>query len=132
MEALAGLKARGLKLALATSTVRPLVTEYFARMPEVARHFDATVCGGEVPCGKPAPDIYVAAARAVGCEPADCLGVEDSFYGVQAIRAAGARCVMIPDLLPYDERFAPYVDHRLQSLHDLCPLVDALNAGAPA
>ncbi|MEA4999374.1 MAG: HAD family phosphatase [Candidatus Limiplasma sp.] len=132
LDTLAGLKARGLRLALATSTVRPLVMDYFARMPEVGQHFDVTVCGGEVPHGKPAPDIYLAAARAVDCDPADCLGVEDSFFGVQAIRAAGACCVMIPDMLPYDERFAPYVDHRLHSLHDLCPLVDALNAAEPA
>lgn len=124
---LAGLKARGLKLALATSTVRPLVTAYFEKIPAVAGYFDATVCGGEVPRGKPAPDIYLAAAKAVGCAPEACIGVEDSYYGVQSIRASGARCVMIPDMLPYDERFAPFVDHTLPNLETLCPLVDSLN-----
>jgi HAD superfamily hydrolase (TIGR01509 family) len=128
MQCLTGLTQRGLKLALATSTVRPLVDAYFARMPDVAAHFSATVCGGEVPRGKPAPDIYLAAAKAVGCAPAECVGVEDSFYGVQAIRASGAYAVMVPDMLPYGERFAPYVDTCLASLFELCPLVDRLNA----
>lgn len=128
---LTGLKARGLRVALATSTQRPLVVAYFNAMPDVAACFDATVCGGEVPNGKPAPDIYIAAANAVGCAPGDCLGVEDSLSGVRSIRAAGAGCVLIPDLLPYDERFAPYVDYRLESLHEVCPLVDRLNGNAP-
>ncbi len=127
LDCLAGLKERGLKIALATSTVRPLVQGYFQKMPYIAAYFDATVCGGEVPRGKPSPDIYLAAADAVGCAPAQCMGVEDSFYGVQAVRAAGARSVMIPDMLPYGERFAPYVDDCLPSLHALCPLVDSLN-----
>ena len=130
MDCLNGLTARGVKIALATSTVRPLVLEYFTAMPEVAAHFDAIVCGGEVPHGKPAPDIYLAAARAVGCEPADCVGVEDSLSGVRAIRGAGAHCVMIPDLLPFEARFADYVDDCLPSLLALCPLIDRLNGKA--
>ena len=128
MECLTGLKTRGLHIALATSTVRALVTEYFVAMPDIAACFDGMVCGGEVPRGKPAPDIYVAAARAVGCAPAECVGVEDSFSGVQAIRASGAHCVMIPDLLPFQPRFVPYVDNCLPDLAALCALVDRLNA----
>lgn len=124
---LSGLKERGVRIALATSTVRELVKEYFTIMPEIGGYFDGIVCGGEVPRGKPAPDIYIAAARSVGCEPERCIGVEDSFSGVQAIRAAGAHCVMIPDLLPYQPKFDPFVDDCLGSLNDLCPLVDRLN-----
>lgn len=127
VDCLSGLRERGVKIALATSTVRQLVTKYFAVMPEIGAYFDGIVCGGEVPNGKPAPDIYIAAARSVGCAPDNCIGVEDSFSGVQAIHAAGAHCVMIPDLLPYQPKFAHYVDHCLSSLNDLCPLVDRLN-----
>ena len=130
MACLSGLKARGLKIALATSTVRPLVDTYFQKMTDIAGYFDATVCGGEVPRGKPAPDIYLAAAAAVGCAPAECVGVEDSFYGVQAVRASGAYSVMVPDMLPYGDRFTPFVDTCLASLHELCPLIDRLNGQA--
>ncbi len=129
-ECLAGLKKRNIKIALATSTVRALVNDYFAAMPDIGRYFDALVCGGEVPNGKPAPDIYTAAARAVGCKPGECLGVEDSFYGVQSIRTSGARSVMIPDLLPFEPRFQPYVDDCLPDLSGICPLIDRLNGWA--
>lgn len=128
MECLTGLRKRDMRVALATSTVRPLVEEYFAAMPDVAACFDGVICGGEVSRGKPAPDIYLAAARSVGCEITECVGVEDSFSGVRSVRASGARCVMIPDLLPYDARFTPYVDDCLTSLTELCPLIDRLNA----
>lgn len=127
MECLAGLKARGIKIVLATSTVRPLVEEYFAKMPDIAVMFDGKVCGGDVPNGKPAPDIYLAAAGVAGCAPAECIGVEDSFSGVRSVRASGAHCVMIPDLLPYSARFQPYADDVLESLGELCPLIDRLN-----
>lgn len=130
MDCLGGLKERGLKVVLATSTVRPLVEEYFAAMPDIAAMFDGKVCGGEVPSGKPAPDIYLAAARTAGCKPHECVGVEDSFSGVRSVCAAGAHCVMIPDLLPYSERFEPYVNTVLTSLHELCPLIDRLNMQA--
>ena len=129
MECLTGLRRRGLRIALATSTIRSLVDEYFAAMPDVAACFDGTVCGGEVSHGKPAPDIYLAAARSVGCEMSECVGVEDSVNGVRSVRASGAHCVMIPDLLPCDARFTPYVDNCLTSLTELCPLIDRLNAG---
>ncbi len=127
MDCLAGLRARGLRIALATSTVRPLVEAYLAKMPEVAACLDAVMCGGEVPRGKPAPDIYLAAARAVGVQPGECLGVEDSLAGLRSLRAAGSVSVFIPDLLPGDARFAPFVDHTLPSLAQLCPLADRLN-----
>ena len=130
MDSLTGLKARGLRIALATSTVRPLVDEYFAAMPDVAALFDGRVCGGEEPNGKPAPDMYLAAANSVDVPIGECIGVEDSLSGVQAIRAAGAHSVMIPDLLPCSERFAPFVDVCLPSLLALCPLVDQLNGAA--
>jgi len=127
-ECLEGLRARGIRIALATSTARTLVNEYFASMPDLGPYFNGMVCGGEAPRGKPAPDIYIAAARAVGCAPEECVGVEDSFGGLQAVHASGARCVMIPDLLPYEESFRPYVDDCLAGLGELCPLIDRLNA----
>jgi HAD superfamily hydrolase (TIGR01509 family) len=126
-ECLEGLKKRQLQIALATSTVRALVNDYFAVMPDIGTYFNALVCGGEVPNGKPAPDIYAAAARAVGCKPCECMGVEDSFYGVQSVRASGAHSVLIPDLLPFAPRFQPFVDDCLHNLNEICPLIDRLN-----
>jgi beta-phosphoglucomutase-like phosphatase (HAD superfamily) len=49
--------------------------------------------------GKPAPDVYLAAARALGVAPARCLAIEDSAHGVAAAKSAGMRCIAVPDPL---------------------------------
>jgi beta-phosphoglucomutase-like phosphatase (HAD superfamily) len=56
--------------------------------------------GDEVPVGKPAPDVYLDAARKLGIDTADCLALEDSNNGTTAALAAGMKVVQIPDLAP--------------------------------
>jgi HAD superfamily hydrolase (TIGR01509 family) len=121
------LKARGLKLVLATSCPRFAAENYFRALPEMDRLLDGKVCGDDVTRGKPDPEIFLKAARLAGREPAECLGVEDSISGLRAIRTSGARPVMIPDLLAYSEAFAPWVDDVLENLSELPVLIDRLN-----
>jgi beta-phosphoglucomutase-like phosphatase (HAD superfamily) len=52
-----------------------------------------------VAAGKPAPDVYVEVARRLGLEPAECTAVEDSHNGIRSAKAAGMRCVAIPNPL---------------------------------
>jgi beta-phosphoglucomutase-like phosphatase (HAD superfamily) len=59
--------------------------------------FAAVVSSDEVDHGKPAPDVYLEAARRLGADPERCLVVEDSFNGVKAARAAGMICVLVPN-----------------------------------
>ncbi|MCI6377707.1 MAG: HAD family phosphatase [Clostridiales bacterium] len=127
-----GLKARGVRRALATSTARPIVEKYMARLPLMQNCFDAMVCGAEGGRSKPEPDIYLEAARRLGLAPGDCLGVEDSLNGLRSLTAAGCVSVMIPDLLPYNESLAGVVKHRLSDLGQVCALIDRINAGARA
>ncbi|MEU2065123.1 HAD family phosphatase [Streptomyces sp. NPDC013455] len=54
------------------------------------------VSADEVPRGKPAPDVFLAAARRLGAEPADCVVLEDAAPGAAAAHAAGMRCIAIP------------------------------------
>ena len=63
------------------------------------QYFVDTICGDEVPAGKPAPDMYREAARRIGAKPADCLVFEDSANGMRA--AVDAGCVVIG--LPEDD-----------------------------
>lgn len=78
--------AAGLGVALASASRNaPLL---IARM-EVDTLFDAVIDPAGVAAGKPAPDIFLAAARALGAAPARILGVEDAPAGIAAIRAAG-------------------------------------------
>ena len=95
----AALKDRGLKLAVATSSS----TEYFRL--KIGRHawftsFDAVVCADhpEVKQLKPAPDIFLVAARELGARPEECLVIEDSLAGVKAACAAGMQVIAVPDV----------------------------------
>lgn len=114
------LKARGIKIGLATSNER-YVADYYFRAAGIEGLMDAIFTGDQVEKSKPAPDIYLAAARQMGLDPRECAGVEDSFNGIRAIRAAGMTSVMIPDLKPYIPEHAPYVDLLLDDLTQLIP-----------
>ena len=122
-----GLRSRGLRTALATSTDRNVVEHYMRYIPLLRTAFDETVCGMEIISGKPAPDIYQKAAEKLHLLPEDCVGAEDSRNGLMSLRAAHCCSVMIPDMLPYSAELTPYVDFVLHDLTELCPLIDRLN-----
>ena len=68
-----------------------------SRRPVFAGTFAVVVSSDEVEHGKPAPDVYLEAARRLGCDPAGCLVVEDSLNGVRAAKAAGMTVVLVPN-----------------------------------
>jgi HAD superfamily hydrolase (TIGR01509 family) len=57
----------------------------------------AVVCADEMPAGKPAPDVYLAAARLLGVQPANCICLEDSGSGILSGVAAGMKVIAVPD-----------------------------------
>ena len=83
-------------LGLASSSNRPLIDLALAAMG-VAELFRATVSSEEVERGKPAPDVYVEAARRLGFRPEDVVAVEDSASGIRSAKAAGMRAIAIPN-----------------------------------
>jgi pseudouridine-5'-monophosphatase len=93
------LAAKGVPLAIATSTDRSLFALKVANHQAWFSVFAAVVCGDDprVKNGKPAPDIFLAAARDLDADPETCLVFEDSPFGVLAARAAGMQVVAIPD-----------------------------------
>ncbi len=93
-ELLRRLDERGLPLALASSSDRVWVDAAIHGLGIAAR-FDATVAGDEVSAGKPDPEIYLAAAAALGVEPAACIAVEDAPAGIASGRAAGMAVVAV-------------------------------------
>ena len=64
---------------------------------ELARYFQVTVSSEEVERGKPAPDVYLAAAGELGAAPSSCAAIEDSRNGIAAAAAAGMRVIAIPN-----------------------------------
>ncbi|GAA2538300.1 HAD family hydrolase [Pseudonocardia hydrocarbonoxydans] len=96
--ALRAVRAAGWPTALVTNTGREL-TEL--ALDGIGReHFTVSVCGDEVPRGKPDPDPYLRAAELLGVDAADCLAVEDSPTGALAAERAGAAVLVVPCEIP--------------------------------
>lgn len=88
------LAAAGLRLAVASSSPPQMIELIVTRLGIVDR-FELLLSGYEVANGKPAPDIFVEAARRLAVEPRQCSVIEDSANGVSAARAAGMRCIAL-------------------------------------
>jgi HAD superfamily hydrolase (TIGR01509 family) len=107
------------KLGLASSSNRELI-DLALELLGVAHLFAATVSSEEVARGKPAPDVYLEAARRLGIEPARAAAVEDSQNGILAAKAAGMRVIAIPNRhFPPDEQALARADVTLGSLAEL-------------
>mmetsp|Transcript_18812 Transcript_18812/g.28291 ORF Transcript_18812/g.28291 Transcript_18812/m.28291 type:complete len:238 (+) Transcript_18812:78-791(+) len=93
------LKANGVHMAIATSSNRTAFETKMSFHPKIVEAMDYVVCGDDeaVKEGKPAPDIFLEAARQLGADPAECAIFEDAPSGCKAGRAAGGYVVVIPD-----------------------------------
>jgi HAD superfamily hydrolase (TIGR01509 family) len=84
------------RLALASSSNRPLITAALEGAG-LAPLFEVTVSSEEVARGKPAPDVFLEAARRLALAPARCAAIEDSGNGIRSAHSAGMRVVAIPN-----------------------------------
>jgi HAD superfamily hydrolase (TIGR01509 family) len=113
--------AADFQLAVASSSNRPLIDEVLS-VTGLGDVFEATVSSEEVARGKPAPDVYLEAARRLGVRPASCAAVEDSGNGLRSAKAAAMRVVAIPN-----QRYPPpadaleLADAVLESIGELTP-----------
>jgi HAD superfamily hydrolase (TIGR01509 family) len=106
-------------LAVASSSNRPII-DLVLELSGLDRFFLATVSSEEVPRGKPAPDVYLEAARRLGADPERSAAVEDSRNGILSASAAGMRVVAIPNTrFPPDEEALAATDIVLYSIDDL-------------
>ena len=111
--------AESFPLGLASSSNRE-VFEAVLDLAGIADRFSATVSSEEVPRGKPAPDVYLEAARRLGIEPERCAAVEDSHAGIRSAKSAGMRVVAIPNAS------YPPDDEALELADAVVPSLDAL------
>ncbi len=111
--------AASFPLALASSSNRE-VFETVLELAGLADCFQATVSSEEVERGKPAPDVYLEAARRLGVAPERCTAVEDSHSGIRSAKTAGLRVVAIPNpSYPPDEEALQLADAVVGSLDEL-------------
>jgi beta-phosphoglucomutase family hydrolase len=130
-EMLARLRAGGLKLAVASAAPREnrdLVLDGLA----LRAQFDRVIGAEDAARGKPAPDIFLAAAAALEVEPRECLAFEDAVNGVRAARAAGMRCFAVSTTAPEAALREAGAEAVAADFTQLGPALDAALATGPA
>ena len=106
-------------LGLASSSNRGAIDLVLAESG-LDRYFKVSVSSEEVGAGKPAPDVYLEAARQVNASPGDCVAIEDSENGIRSAHAAGMRVIAIPNHeFPPPENALGVADQVVDSLDEL-------------
>lgn len=95
-EALAFARNAGLRIGLASSS-RYVIIDAVLDTFSLRAAFEVIHSAEEEVRGKPAPDVYLTAARKLGIDPAHCVAVEDSPNGVLSAKAAGMKCIAVPE-----------------------------------
>lgn len=116
---LEGMDALGLPMAVGTSTATE-PAEFNLRTAGVRERFRTLVAGDQVERGKPAPDIYLEAARRLGVAPAHCVALDDSSAGILSASRAGLVPLLIPDLAQ------PSAEAQIAAHQRFASLVEAL------
>jgi HAD superfamily hydrolase (TIGR01509 family) len=112
--------ARSFTLGLASSSNRELI-DAVLEAGAISQLFHATVSSEEVARGKPAPDVYLEAARRLGADPAECVAIEDSHSGIRSAKAAGMACIAIPNVHYSPGDAVGEADAVLASIEELTP-----------
>ena len=94
LETLAG---NGIRAAVASSSPSATVQRYLS-MAGITDYFQAVVSGEDAARSKPAPDVFLLAARRLNALPGRCLVLEDSQNGLRGAHAAGMHAICVPDL----------------------------------
>ncbi|MEG0754511.1 MAG: HAD family phosphatase, partial [Angelakisella sp.] len=115
IELLEYLKEKQIPCAVASSTYTKKAMRLLSKVG-IDGYFTGFMFGDMVERSKPEPDIFLAAAKLLGKEPATCMGLEDSFNGIRACNAAGLYTVMVPDLLQPTEEIRALTDNCVATL----------------
>jgi HAD superfamily hydrolase (TIGR01509 family) len=108
-------------LGLATSSNREII-DLFLELSGLDGRFAVTLSSEEVERGKPAPDVYLEAARRLGAEPTRCAAIEDSENGIRAAKAAGMRVIALPNPhYPPEAGALAQADDVIDNLGELTP-----------
>lgn len=112
-------RAKGLKLAVASSADRVKIDTNLREIKLPPETFDVIISGLDVEKKKPDPEIFLTAAQKIGIEPAACLVVEDAVNGVAAAKAAGMKCLgLTTSFSPEDLAAADWIASTLADAPD--------------
>lgn len=108
-------KARDFRMGLATSSPLSLV-EVVVKKLGIEAIFDTVASAGDLPYGKPHPQVYLDCAAQLDCPAVQCIAFEDSFNGMIAAKAARMKCVVVPAAADFNHPKWNAADLKLKSL----------------
>ena len=123
-ELLAWLEQHEVPLAVASGSPMYMIEDCL-KAAGVRERFDVLFSADGMENGKPAPDVFLLAAEALGVEPTRTLVLEDSFLGVRAGHAGNFITVMVPDQVPPTEEILELADACCDNLHQVVELLEA-------
>lgn len=109
------LKDRNVKIGLASGSTRASINHHLKAVGAEG-YFDVVLGSEDIENGKPAPDIFLKAAKLMGVKPEDCFIFEDSDNGIKAGFAAGMKCIGVPDLVNFSEETKKLMFCQLEDL----------------
>lgn len=120
------LKARGVKMGLASGSSIATIEHHLDEVG-VRDYFGAIVGSHDVKNGKPAPDVFLLAAKRLRADPRDCYIFEDSANGIRAGYSAGVKCIGVPDLADFDSEVKALMTAEFTSLDEAIELFKKLD-----
>lgn len=125
-ELLKYLRENNYKIAVASSSDTADIKNNLEKT-KLEKYIDEIASGAEVENGKPAPDVFLLAAKRLGVDPKDCLILEDSKAGIKAGKASGAMLFMVPDMFTVDKECEDTADRILTNLGEVIGILEGKN-----
>lgn len=125
-ELLKYLRENNYKIAVASSSDTADIKNNLEKT-KLEKYIDEIASGAEVENGKPAPDVFLLAAKRLGVDPKDCLILEDSKAGIKAGKASGAMVFMVPDMYTVDKECEDTADRILTNLGEVIEILEGKN-----
>nr|WP_294723475.1 HAD family phosphatase [Prevotella sp.] len=122
------LRSKGVKCAVVTSSNQAKMNSVYEQHPELKAYFDRVLTSEDFARSKPDPDCYLKGAACFDAKPEECVGLEDSFNGLRAVRASGAFTLGLATTNSA-EAIAPFADYVIGDYYgfgyeDLCRVVE--------
>ena len=125
-ELLKYLRENNYKIAVASSSDTSDIKNNLEKT-KLEKYIDEIASGAEVENGKPAPDVFLLAAKRLGVDAKDCLILEDSKAGIKAGKASGAMVFMVPDMFTVDKECEDTADRILTNLGEVIEILEGKN-----
>ena len=125
-ELLKYLRENNYKIAVASSSDTADIKNNLEKT-KLEKYIDEIASGAEVENGKPAPDVFLLAAKRLGVDAKDCLILEDSKAGIKAGKASDAMVFMVPDMFTVDKECEDTADRILTNLGEVIEILEGKN-----